>query len=70
MTTPVYKLTVYVVDHDGLGIDNVISELENSLDAGVTVASEYAEAEVEWHDDIDINFTAKQDEAFKKLFSE
>lgn len=67
--TKVYKLTVYVVDHDNRGLDDTVVAIEQDSGLSATVGEEIEEAEVEWHDEIDLNYTDRCQSAYEKLFA-
>lgn len=70
----VYRLVVYVVDHDGVGAAGAMSAIENARYPNrcihPTVDCEYASKTVDWHDQHPINITTKSLDALRELFEE
>lgn len=69
----VYKLTVMVIDHDGIGLGDVISVLKNTRYPNHCISPEVMASEtrqIDWGDDSHpLNFRDKQGQAFKELFA-
>jgi len=70
--TMAYKVEVLVIDHDGLGEQGIIDEMEN-----VRYPNHCMNPEVksvvgvdlgEWDDDLPINSRTKSDAEYKRLF--
>ncbi len=69
MKTKVYKIELYVTAFNDNTLENIAHELHRIDDAGVCVG-DAEEIEVDWHDEIDINYTDKQLAAYRKLFKD
>lgn len=68
----VHKLTVMIVDHDRLGANGVIQELENARfpnDCLHPDVMAIETREVHWTDDHPLNYFNKQEAAFAALFA-
>ena len=69
----VYKLEILVIDHDGIGHDEVRSVLENQRYPNHCIYPEVKSIdirEIEWRDDHPLNRTATADAAYRELFAE
>lgn len=67
----VYRLEVLIVDHDNLGSEGVIAELENARYPNrclMPTVINLNEREVEWSDEHPLNQHATRDAAFDALF--
>jgi len=72
VVTKVYKVTLLIVDHDGLGSDGITEVIEYTKYPNYCIyptVMATAEREVEWTDDHPLN-TSKQAEAFAELFGD
>lgn len=70
--TKVYKIELMIIDHDGLGPEEVQTVLEEQHYPNRCIAPQVVSlqsAEVEWDDDHPLNKTKTWEEAFNKLFS-
>lgn len=72
-----YKMTLYVCDLEGeLPLREIKERIENLALNGIAVncvchfADEKVEKQVEWHDDIDINYTNCPTSAWDKYFED
>ena len=66
-----YKFEVYVIDYDGIGVDNVISSLENDIDYFSTTVLNPEVGDIgEWTDDHELNQTSfsREIERWRKYF--
>lgn len=67
----VHKVTIGIIDHDGLGVEDLRSVLQNTHYANRCISPRVLEVEtkeVDWHDRHPLNITTTQDEAFRQLF--
>jgi len=65
--TKIYKLTVFVVDHQEAGIDDITTLIEQNRYFSPIVGGVH-EREVEWSDDHPINKTATMRVALHNMF--
>ncbi len=73
MKTEVFKLTVLVVDHDGIGAKAAKLNLENGNFANRCISPYVMDMEtrvVDWTDDHPLNFFDRMKETFYELFRE
>jgi hypothetical protein len=69
----VFKVTLMVIDHDGIGADSIKGELENTRFSNHCMSPTVVESEsreVPWTDSHPLNFSTKQTKAFRDLFKE
>jgi hypothetical protein len=61
---------MYILDVNDTyqGLENIICEAERGADDANFNYFDYAETEIEWHDDIDINFSTATVETYRKYF--
>lgn len=66
----VYKITVYVIDHDGVGRNRLANTLENEnrYISPIVDAGTIAERTVDYHDQHPINITSGRIVALRELF--
>ena len=68
----VYKLEVMVIDHDEVGEEGIVVELQNAHypnDCIDPVVKSIQGVDIgEWRDDHPLNHAATADEAYRKLF--
>ena len=67
----VYKIEIMVIDHDGVGEDGVITEIENANYGNDCISPQVKSIEtrtVEWRDDHPLNLRATADEEYRRLF--
>lgn len=72
MKVAVHKVTLGIVDHDGLGPDDVKSALENTHYANRCISPRVVDIEtkeVDWHDMHPLNITSQQASALRALFA-
>lgn len=72
MIKKVHKVTVLIVDHDGLGADAIKDEIENTSYANHCMSPQVMcveTEEVEWRDDHPLNYLDKAYGAYIKLFN-
>ena len=69
MKATVYKVTLSVLDFEGMSQDDVINELENSRYLSVRVRDIESKA-VEWSDDHPLNKRDTAESEFRRLFPE
>jgi len=65
-----HKIELYLIDHNDKysSLDNIVVDIENATDLDVNCFNT-KEVEIEWDDDIDINFSSKCTvENFRKYF--
>lgn len=67
MMTKVFKLTVLLIDHDGIGLQNVKSEIHNVRGSPVVMKCE--ERSVHWHDGHPLNFDNTIVAEFVRIFT-
>lgn len=69
----VHKLTVYVIDFDKLGPDEVKSVIQNTKYPNRCISPQVLRVETadcgKWHDDHPLNSIAAHDAELEKLFS-
>jgi len=68
----VYKLEVMVIDHDEMGVVDIINTLENTRYPNWCMSprvQKYESADIgEWRDDHPLNFKDTRDAAYDRLF--
>ena len=65
-----HKIEIYLIDHNDKysSLDNIVVDIENATDLGVNCFNA-KEVEIEWDDELDINFSSKCTvENFRKYF--
>lgn len=69
-----YKLEVFIIDHDDLGPDAVVEELENGHFGNDCISPRVKKIEIkdigEWTDDHPLNKHATCDEEYRRLFGQ
>lgn len=71
MKRKIHKVTLLVVDHDGIGADEVVTVLENSRYPNHCMSPDVMAIEtreVEWSDDHPLNQRDTMEAAFDELF--
>ena len=64
----IYKMEMYITDtYKYSDFENLLIDIENSTDC-IIACFDKQEVEVEWHDDIDINFSDCPVETYRKYF--
>jgi len=63
----VHRITMIVVDHDGLSEADLVDEIKFSLSQSVTVV-DHESREIEWSDDSPFNFPTTASVAAERLF--
>lgn len=70
-TTKVYKIELMVIDHDGIGEDDIVALLEHTRYANHAISPRVMgvdDREVEWSDDHPLNQIGGCDAAYDALF--
>lgn len=68
--TKVYKVVLYVVDHEGHDVKNELEYAADLQDLHIKVADVKSSQEFEWNDDLEINKTAATNEDFDVYIKE
>lgn len=70
-TTKVHKVTLFIVDHDDINVNGVVSALENTCYPNRCIRPHVMSIEtkeVEWDDEHPLNSIANKKSAFSELF--
>ncbi len=69
-----YKIELLIIDHDEIGAEGIIIELENTKYSNRCINSEVkkvVEKDIgNWHDNHPFNFKDKSTEEYERLFNE
>jgi hypothetical protein len=71
--TEVHRVTLLIIDHDGLGAEGVWEELENTRYANHCIGPTVLNVEtvkVEWNDDHPLNHTTTMHDYAEQLFAD
>lgn len=72
MLTKIYRVTLLIVDHDGIGEGNLKDILENARYPNRCISPDVMKIEtreVDWNDEHPLNYQHTQAEEFERLFT-